>query len=145
MFLHRFHKIWPLVLIMSQINPVNIFILNSINIHFNIISYLSLCPSSDLIPSDFQTKFLYMFLLSPMSHQFNPWFDYPSNIWCGVKMMKFLIVYFSASSYHFFLFLNTHFSISFPKILNLCFFLPEVTVSNSGSGPSILTAFPLFP
>jgi len=56
----------PHVCIFSQINPVHVLPSYLFQIHFNIISHLCQGPPSGLFPSDFPTKALYTFLLSPI-------------------------------------------------------------------------------
>jgi len=56
----------PHVCIFSQINPVHVLPSYLFKIHFNIISHLCQGPPSGLFPSDFPTKTLYTFLLSPI-------------------------------------------------------------------------------
>jgi hypothetical protein len=63
-FYYGVHKCHPLVLILSQINPVHTTPSYLSKIRFNIILHLHL--RSDLFPSGFRTKILYAFLFAPM-------------------------------------------------------------------------------
>jgi len=63
---YRANKSLPLVLILSQMHPVHTSPPSFLKIHSNIISHLSLGLPSGLFPSNFSTKILYAFFISPM-------------------------------------------------------------------------------
>jgi hypothetical protein len=59
----------PPVSVLGQINPLHTLPTYFPNIHFNIISHLCLSLPSGILPSGFQSKILYTFLISPIC----PW------------------------------------------------------------------------
>jgi len=63
---YRVHISPPLVLILSQMNPVHTSHLLSLRPIVILSTHLRLGVSSDLFPSDLRTKILYAFLISPM-------------------------------------------------------------------------------
>jgi hypothetical protein len=71
-------------------------------IHYNIINLLTheFCK---WVPSGFQIKILYAFLICPthtLSH--TSWTDHPYGTWWRVQIMKYLIMQFSSASHYFF-------------------------------------------
>jgi len=61
---YRVHKSWPLVPVLSQVNPVHILIPYFLQIHFNIILVSTLRSPKWYITFRFSTKILYVFLIS---------------------------------------------------------------------------------
>jgi hypothetical protein len=83
-------KRFPLVPILSQMNPIHITPCHLSNIHLNIITHLHLGLPSGFFPSFFLTKSIYAFLFSPLvlhalwSHTL--WLDHSNYTWRGFKL-----------------------------------------------------------
>ena len=74
-------------------------------IHFNTMLQCMLRSSKCLLSSGFPTKTLLTSFFPIQCHishpPYHPWFDYPSNIWWGVQIMKLLSAQVSKSCSHF--------------------------------------------
>ena len=93
---------------MSLLNPVRASPSNFFKIHFNIILPHRPRSYKCFFSSGLPTKTLYAPLSVPSTcHVLHPyhssWFDYPSNIWWGVEVMNFLVMYFSLLLWQLFL------------------------------------------
>jgi hypothetical protein len=99
------HKSLPLVLIVSQMNPIPTYTYYFISTLISS-SHLYLGVPSSLLPSVFWTNILcaslYLFQLYHMScPSHDLWFDNPNNIWWKIQITKFVITHFSPAPYCF--------------------------------------------
>jgi hypothetical protein len=101
---YRVHKNTPLAPILSQIYSVHTTPSYLSKIHLNIIILPTSSIPSDFLPCGFPAK-SYMPSSSPhacyISVPSTPWLHHYNYTWRGLEIIKFLIMQFSPTSYHF--------------------------------------------